>query len=73
MRGTETLFTTRNGFMGGTVVTRRRFVGAAFYRRQLELPAPPRPLTTAAPTARSTGTLITLELLHHNGTKEFSK
>ena len=27
MRGSETLPTTRNGFMGGTVATRRRFMG----------------------------------------------
>ena len=42
MRGSKTLFTTSNGYMGGTVATRRRFMGAAFYRRQIERPAPPR-------------------------------
>ena len=73
MRGSKTLYTSRNGFMGGIVATRRRFMETAFYRPQLERPVPPRPLTTAVPTARSTGALFTLELLHHNGMKEFSK
>ena len=56
MGGSKTLFTTRNGFMGGTVATTKRFMGAAFYRRQLE---PPWFLTTAKPTERSIETLFT--------------
>ena len=67
MRGSKTLLTARNGLMGGTIATRRRFMETAFYQRQLERPAPSRPLTTAMPTARSRGALFTLELLHHNG------
>ena len=43
MEGSKTLFTTRNGFMVGTVATTKRFMGAAFYRWQLE---PPWLLTT---------------------------
>ena len=44
MEGSKTLFTTRNGFMVGNVATTKRFMGAAFYRWQLE---PPWLLTTA--------------------------
>ena len=36
--GSKTLFTTRNGFMVGTVATTKRFMGAAFSRSQLEPP-----------------------------------
>ena len=36
MEGSKTLFTTRNGFMVGTVATTKRFMGAAFHRWQLE-------------------------------------
>ena len=50
MRGSKTLFTTRNGFMGGIVATTKRFMGAPFYRWQLE---PPWHLITAEPTERS--------------------
>ena len=38
MEGSKALFTTRNGFMVGTVATRKRFMGATFYRWQLEPP-----------------------------------
>ena len=38
MEGSKTLFTTRNGFMVGTVGTTKRFTGAAFHRWQLEPP-----------------------------------
>ena len=42
--GLKRLFTTRNGFTGGTDTTTKRLMGAAFYRRQLERPAPAWPL-----------------------------
>ena len=64
MGGSKALFTTSNGFMGGTVATRKLFMGTAFYRWQLE---PPWGLTTAKPTERSIETLFTVDNLngHH--------